>query len=224
MDGFEVKRVAQHEGDVVRDAEIGHPIPGKHALDTDHEAVAKRLEGTQQGLRPGRQSPVKNDIAGVINHADVHGPGVQVDAAVESMLALVESHSWSPSKWTVRWCGNLKHTHGTETMMSIRAPGDAGQVRACLAADTHRPLKLLSFGAPANSGSTSPVQSRRAGPSFSPSSRSRVRCRRTPPQGSCSRASCYGRALVLLSSNLVPQQPQFAPQKIVEARALRRSW
>ena len=54
-----------------------------------------------------RQVLVENDVAGVVDHAGVHGSGVQVDAAVESVLTFIEPHSWSPSKWTVRWCGNL---------------------------------------------------------------------------------------------------------------------
>src|SRR6516162_7887179 len=32
-------------------------------------------------------------------HAQVHGPGVQIDAAVESMLLVVEAHAWSPLAW-----------------------------------------------------------------------------------------------------------------------------
>jgi hypothetical protein len=111
MDGFQVQRVAEHEGDVMRHAQVGHPVPSKHALDADHQAVAKRLQRPQQRLGPGRQVSVENDVAGVVDHAHMHGPGVQVDAAVESMLTLVKPHSWSPSKWTVRWSGNLKHTH-----------------------------------------------------------------------------------------------------------------
>jgi hypothetical protein len=35
---------------------------------------------------------VEDDVAIVRQDADVHGPGVQVDAAVESVLAVVEAH------------------------------------------------------------------------------------------------------------------------------------
>jgi hypothetical protein len=39
-----------------------------------------------------RQVVVADDGAGVVEDADVHGPGVQVDAAVESVLGGVETH------------------------------------------------------------------------------------------------------------------------------------
>jgi hypothetical protein len=41
----------------------------------------------------------------------VHGPGVQVDAAVERVLSIVKSHHGLPVKGTMRWvCGNFQHT------------------------------------------------------------------------------------------------------------------
>ena len=71
-------------------------------------AVAERRDDLQQGLELTRQVAVADDGAGVVEDADVHGPGVQVDAAVESMLAGVEAHGslrvgWGPDP--ASWLG-----------------------------------------------------------------------------------------------------------------------
>jgi hypothetical protein len=53
--------------------------------------------------RPSRNGAMvsRDDLAVVVEDADVHGPGVQVHAAVESMLTGVEAHGnlrvgWGP--------------------------------------------------------------------------------------------------------------------------------
>jgi hypothetical protein len=55
-------------------------------------AVAERRDDLQQGLELTRQVAVADDGAGVVEDADVHGPGVQVDAALKSVLGSVEAH------------------------------------------------------------------------------------------------------------------------------------
>jgi hypothetical protein len=57
-----------------------------------HDAVAVGREGLQQGGEVTGQVTVEDDGAVLIEDADAHGPGVQVDAAVESMLLGVEAH------------------------------------------------------------------------------------------------------------------------------------
>jgi hypothetical protein len=41
---------------------------------------------------------VKPNTPVCVEDAEIHGPGVEVNATVELMLTLVESHTWSPSK------------------------------------------------------------------------------------------------------------------------------
>jgi hypothetical protein len=92
VDGFHVQRVAEHEVDVLFVAEVGEPVPGEHALDADDESVTKRSHGTQKSVGPAGEVLVEDDVAIVVENTDVHRPGVQIDATVESVLLGVEAH------------------------------------------------------------------------------------------------------------------------------------
>src|SRR5207245_1893731 len=51
---------------------------------------------------------VEDDLALAVEDAQVHGPGMEIDAAVESVLAVVEAHTWSslgmgPAPEPVSW-------------------------------------------------------------------------------------------------------------------------
>jgi hypothetical protein len=93
---FMYRGVAQDEGDGVFGAAVGQPVPAEHALDTDDEIVAERREGVEQGVEVAGEVFVEDDLAVVIEDADVHGSGVQVDAGVESVLLVVEAHGVLP--------------------------------------------------------------------------------------------------------------------------------
>jgi hypothetical protein len=49
-------------------------------------------DGAEESIRPGGQVAVEGDDAVVVEDANVHGPGVQVDAEKESVLLRIESH------------------------------------------------------------------------------------------------------------------------------------
>ena len=102
MDGFEVERVSQQEAKVLLMAEIGQPIPveGRFAAD-DQIALVKRLQCDQKLLRfLGVEVAMQVLVAAVIDDADVHGVGVQIDSAVEFVLLIVELQSCSSlSEW-----------------------------------------------------------------------------------------------------------------------------
>ena len=98
VDGLHVEGVAQDEGDAFLGAEVGEPVPGEHALDGDDESVAIGRNGLEKrspgwlaccgaagSRRPGSRMQT------------IHGPGVQVDAAVELVLLGVESPEVSSS-------------------------------------------------------------------------------------------------------------------------------
>src|SRR5262249_55904303 len=87
-----VQGVAQHEGDLFLLAQVGKPVPGEHALAGDDHVVAEGGEGATDGLGGRRDGAAEGDGAGGIEDADGEGPGVEVDAAVESVLLVVESH------------------------------------------------------------------------------------------------------------------------------------
>src|SRR6516162_8413856 len=55
-----------------------------HALAGDEEAVAEGSDGAEEGVGVGGQVPGEPDLAVVVEDDDEEGPGVQVDAGVES--------------------------------------------------------------------------------------------------------------------------------------------
>src|SRR5262249_29484001 len=91
--------VPEDKGDVLGLAQVGEPVPAKQALAGHDQAVAEGRDGLQESRRLGRHFLVQDDLAGVIEDAQVHCPGVQIDAAVESVRVVVEAHSWSLLAW-----------------------------------------------------------------------------------------------------------------------------
>jgi len=84
--------MSKDEGDGLLVAEIGDPVPGEDALDPDDDILAIGLDGLQERLRGGVDVLVEPDFALVVDDTDVHGSGVQIDAAIEGVGAGVESH------------------------------------------------------------------------------------------------------------------------------------
>ena len=84
--------MAEDEVDLLLGTQIGQPIPGEHALAADHQAAAVGFDQAQDGIRFGWNVLVDDHLAGRIEDADVHGVGMQVDAAVEMVLLRVEFH------------------------------------------------------------------------------------------------------------------------------------
>jgi hypothetical protein len=48
MDGLHVQGVSQYEGDMMFGAKISHPIPGKHAFDTNNDVLKKGKDDIEQ--------------------------------------------------------------------------------------------------------------------------------------------------------------------------------
>jgi len=51
VNGFHVQGMAEHEGNLLTLAQVGDPVPGEHALDADHQAVAEGRDGLEQRFR-----------------------------------------------------------------------------------------------------------------------------------------------------------------------------
>ena len=97
MDGLHVEGVAQDEGDIVLGAEVGKPVPAEDALCTDDQIVPVGLDRTEKAVRLAAHVAVEERFAGVVlQDAEVHGPSVEIDPAVVSMLASVEAHESPP--------------------------------------------------------------------------------------------------------------------------------
>jgi hypothetical protein len=96
VDRLHHQGVTEHEVDPLGGAEVRQPVPGEDALDRHHEALAVGLD---QGEKVGRARPqvsVDEDLAVVVENADVHALGVQIDPAPMLVRSVVNSHR-SPS-------------------------------------------------------------------------------------------------------------------------------
>ena len=74
-------------------AEVGEPVPGEHALDADNDVGTEGGDGSEESVGVASKVFVVDRCAGSIQHTQVHGPGVQVDAGVKAVLSVVEPHS-----------------------------------------------------------------------------------------------------------------------------------
>ena len=92
VDGLHGQRVAEDERDAFGGADVGEPVPGEHALGRDDQAVAVRRDDLEEGLRRRWHVAVHQHLAGRVEDADVHGLHVEIDPAIVTMLAVVESH------------------------------------------------------------------------------------------------------------------------------------
>jgi len=90
--------VSEDKRDVVFGAEVGQPVPGEDAFDTDDDIVSKRFDGFEERLGAGRHVSVQDDLSFAVLDAEVHRSGVQVDAAIVLVTVCEESH-WGSSFW-----------------------------------------------------------------------------------------------------------------------------
>jgi hypothetical protein len=85
--------MAQDEGDRFSGAEIGEPVPDKHAFDGDDDILSVGLDGPEKIIRCGFAVTVEHGVALLIQDAKIHGSGVQIDSAIKLVLVGVESHT-----------------------------------------------------------------------------------------------------------------------------------
>jgi len=64
-----------------------------------HSVVAVGLEGAKKEFRVAAQVALQKNLAGVVENAEVHGAGVEIDAAVVLVLSGVKSHSVPSCEW-----------------------------------------------------------------------------------------------------------------------------
>jgi len=96
MDSLHVEGVAEDEGELLLGADVSKPVPDEHALNRDNDIFPVRCYCPKEGLRCGFAVLVEDGLALPVQDADVHGPGMKVDSAVELMLFGVES-DWASS-------------------------------------------------------------------------------------------------------------------------------
>ena len=74
--------MAEHEGDLVILAQIGQPVPGKHALAADDQALAIGLDRFEESVGASGQVAFENGLAFVVEDVGEYVSCVQVDAAI----------------------------------------------------------------------------------------------------------------------------------------------
>ena len=98
VDRLHVERVPEHEGNVLSGAEIGQPVPCEHAFSADDKSLAIEANRVEKVVGPTGQVAVNERFARLVDDADVHRLGMQIDTAVEFMLLRVKSHHGPPWK------------------------------------------------------------------------------------------------------------------------------
>jgi hypothetical protein len=76
--------MAEDEGDAGVAAGIGEPVPAVHALASDEEPIAERGDGAEEGVGVGGQVASEADLAIAIEDDEEQGPGMGIDAGIES--------------------------------------------------------------------------------------------------------------------------------------------
>jgi hypothetical protein len=89
--------MAQDEGNTLMGAKVGQPVSGEHTFDADYQVFAVGCKRLRKRFGSCRHVPVEEDLSPLVQHAKVHGAGVQVDATLKLVLLAVESHEVSSS-------------------------------------------------------------------------------------------------------------------------------
>jgi len=96
MDCFHVQGVSQNERDFMLAAKIGNPVPGKHAFNANDDIFKVWEDGIEQQRWVGIKVLVQFGFSLGIDDADIHFPCMQIDAAIEFVSLIVESHGLPP--------------------------------------------------------------------------------------------------------------------------------
>jgi len=84
--------MAENEGDVLLGTEIGDPVPGEHAFDSDHDVLTEGTNGTEKSFRVCLDVLMNPDIASGVKDTDKHIFGMQVDSTIKLVLFGVKVH------------------------------------------------------------------------------------------------------------------------------------
>jgi hypothetical protein len=99
MDRFHVEGMAENEGEVLLDTEIGDPVPGEHAFDRDHDILTEGSKDTEKSFRVCVDILMNPDIASGVEDTDKHILGMQVDSTIKLVLFGVKVHRASSFQW-----------------------------------------------------------------------------------------------------------------------------
>jgi hypothetical protein len=97
MDRLHGERMAQDKGNTRLGAEIGQLVPGEEAFDANPQVRPVRGNRLEKGPRGCLHITMQQDLSILMQDADIHGPGLQVNATGALVLFGVESHEVSSS-------------------------------------------------------------------------------------------------------------------------------
>jgi hypothetical protein len=92
MNSLHVEGMTEDESDVFLGAPIGEPVPGEQAFDRHDDIGPVRRNGSEKGFRVCLHIAMDQGLTALVEDADVHHPGMQVDPAVKWVLRVVKSH------------------------------------------------------------------------------------------------------------------------------------
>jgi hypothetical protein len=96
-DGLRVEGMPRDEGDPFLRAEVGESVSDEQAFNREDNVGPTGCKVPEKRLPAGLHVPMQQDLAILLEDADVHGPGVHVDAIAKLGLLGVESQQASSS-------------------------------------------------------------------------------------------------------------------------------
>jgi hypothetical protein len=83
MNGLHVQGMPKHKRDPVVSTEVSQPVPGKQACGREDDLRAVGRDGLAQRLRGGWHVTVQPRFPGLVEEAQVHGAGVEIDPTIQ---------------------------------------------------------------------------------------------------------------------------------------------
>jgi hypothetical protein len=102
MDRLHVERVAQDKGNALLGAEVGEPVPREDTFNSHDDILTMGHHDLEQGIWLGLDIAMHHNVTILVQDANVHAPGVQVDATIKLVRLGVESHKVSSSLGCLR--------------------------------------------------------------------------------------------------------------------------
>jgi hypothetical protein len=91
MEGLHGEGMPEDKRAAVIGTPVREPVPGEQAFDRHDDPLSIRGNGVQAGIRVGFHMAMHENLAALVEDAEVHGAGMQGDATVKWMLSSVKS-------------------------------------------------------------------------------------------------------------------------------------
>jgi hypothetical protein len=92
MDGFHIEGMPEDKRQPLAGAQVSEPLPGEEAFDADDQIRPIGRNRLEKGLWPRWHITMDHDLSILVEDAQGHSAGMQVNATVKLMLFRVEAH------------------------------------------------------------------------------------------------------------------------------------